>query len=65
MLNKTDLITGIQKFNRSARTDWLERFDASALGQYLDHLRLTIQPRGSRWVRLGDTAAIVTRRPVD
>lgn len=66
MLTKPQLISSIQAINNSARKDWLATFEVSALNQYLDHLQITLEPRGaaSRWVRDVDSPVIVTRRPV-
>jgi len=63
MLNKSQLISAIQQINRTARADWLESFDISALRNYLNNLQRTLEPRGigSRWTRLGDTPPIVAR----
>lgn len=66
MLNKQQVIDGIQQINLSARKDWLMVFDTCALKRYLDHLQRTLEPRGghSVWVRPNETAAIVTREPI-
>jgi len=66
MLNKNQIIEGIQQINRSARQEWLSLFDVSALSRYLDHLQRTLEPRGghSIWVRPNETNAVVTREPV-
>lgn len=66
MLSKAQIIEAIQQINRTARADWLGVFDVSALRRYLDHLQLTLEPRGagSTWVRPGDTKAIVTREAI-
>ncbi len=66
MLTKPQLISSIQAINNSAQKDWLAMFEVSALHQYLDHLQITLEPRGaaSRWVRNHDSPVIVTRRPV-
>ena len=59
------IINAIQELNRSARRDWLDAFAIPALRRYLDHLEVTLEPRGrgSVWVRSGETPAIVTRTP--
>lgn len=61
MLNKSQLIDSIQQINRSAKADWLDMFDISALRNYLNNLQRTLEPRGvdSSWTRLGDTPPIV------
>ena len=65
MLTKQQIIECIQQINRSARRDWLEIFDISALRRYLDHLQSSLEPRGGKsiWIRPGDTPAIVTKHP--
>ncbi len=65
-MDKITLIDSIRQINCSARPDWLSGFDAPALRLYLDHLRMTLEPRGRGhgWIRRGDTPAIVTRRPL-
>ncbi len=65
MLNKTGLIMGILQLNRSAQPGWLSDFATPALRRYLDHLEVTLEPRGreSVWIRSGETAAVVTRNP--
>ena len=65
MINKTRIISAILQLNRSATADWLNKFATPALRHYLDHLQMTIEPRGraSVWIRSGDTAAVVTRTP--
>ena len=61
MLSKATIIEHIQQINRSARYEWLEMFDISALRRYLDHLQHALEPRGggSVWIRTGETPAIV------
>jgi hypothetical protein len=65
MLSKSQIISAIQQVNCSARSEWLGLFDIHALRLYLDHLQLTLEPRGrtSAWIRPGDTPALVTRQP--
>lgn len=62
MPDKQRLIEMIQEINPTAAVDWLERFDAGALRDYLDHLQLTLEPRGRRssWIRRGDSPPVVT-----
>ncbi len=66
MFNRVHIISAIQQLNRSATREWLEMFATTALRQYLDHLEVTLEPRGSgsRWVRAGETPAVVTRDPI-
>lgn len=65
MISKDQIIEHIQQINRSARRDWLNLFDVSALQKYLDHLMVTLEPRGrsSVWVRGTTSPAAMTRRP--
>jgi hypothetical protein len=65
MLNKVQLISAIHHLNTTATPDWLAGFDISSLHRYLDHLQMTLEPRGrgSIWVRGGETRAVVTRQP--
>jgi hypothetical protein len=64
MLNKLQVIEGIREINPTARLDWLGRFDLGALRRYLEHLEVTLEPRGTCWERCGDTPAVVTARQV-
>ena len=63
MMTKSQLINAIQQINPSARADFLRVFEQPALIAYLDHLQLTLEPRGrsSSWIRRGDTRAVVAR----
>ena len=65
MQSKDQLIDSILQINRSTSRDWLAAFDVSALRRYLDHLQLTLEPRGgaSFWIREPETPAVVTRKP--
>ena len=65
MLSKTRVINAIVQLNRSAPPDWLNKFAVTALRKYLDHLEITIEPRGreSVWIRSPKTPAFVTRDP--
>ncbi len=63
MISKSQIIDAIQQLNRSARRDWLDTFALPALRRYLDHLEVTLEPRGSVWVRPGETRAVITRTP--
>jgi len=64
MQSKEQLIECIQRINPSALREFLSSFDWHALRRYLDHLSMTLEPRGvdSHWTRLGDTPAVVWRR---
>ena len=65
MLNKPTIIQHILHLNGSAKPDWLEMFDLSALARYLDHLQHALEPRGreSIWVRTGETPPVVSAQP--
>ncbi len=65
MLNRLQIIEQIRQINPSADQSWLEDFQDASLRHYLDHLQITTEPRGgeSFWIRMGETAAAVTRRP--
>lgn len=67
MLNKLQIIEAIQQINQSARREWLDLFDAGALRRYLDHLQWMLEPRSgnSIWVRDEQSAATMTRQPID
>jgi hypothetical protein len=58
---KTNLIDAIQTHNPTADRSWLETFTNDSLRSYLDHLLSALEPRGSHWIRPGDTPAITTR----
>jgi len=64
MQTKDQLMEAIQRINTAAERSFLQAFEWHALRRYLDHLHLTLEPRGgeSRWKRNGDTAAVVWRR---
>lgn len=66
MQSKNQIIESIQQMNRSATRDWLNMFEIGALRTYLDHLQVTLEPRGgsSVWTRPGDTPAVVTTEPI-
>ena len=61
MLTKQQLIDGITEINPSADLRWLDDFEDDELQKYLDHLQLTIEPRGTRWMRTHETTAVVCR----
>lgn len=64
MLTKNQVIDAICRLNPTAPIQWLAGFDLVALRRYYEHLLITLEPRGSRgWVRDGESAAVVTRRP--
>lgn len=55
---RQQLIAQIRALNPGAARNLLEQFEDDALSTYLDHLKLTIMPRGTRWVRSGSSPAI-------
>ncbi len=62
-MSKLQIIEAIRNRNRTANQEFLISFDERALANYLERLT-TIngqRGRGSRWVRQGDTPAVVTR----
>jgi hypothetical protein len=61
MLTKQQLIDGITEINPSADLRWLDDFEDDELQKYLDHLQLTIEPRGTSWMRTHETTAVVCR----
>ena len=65
MQSKAQVIDRILQINPSARQEWLDLFEVSALRRYLDHLEFALEPRGpdSVWLRDGETPAVVTRAP--
>ena len=65
MQSKAQVIDGILQINPSARQEWLDLFEVSALRRYLDHLQVALEPRGadSVWLRDGETPAVVIRAP--
>ncbi len=60
-LSAGQVIERILELNPTARQSFLSQFGADELRSYLDHLVSASQPRGeaSRWVRPGDTSAIM------
>lgn len=62
-LTREQLIDRIIEINPSATTTFLSAFEHSSLARYLDHLAAAEAPRGrdARWVRPGDTPAILAR----
>lgn len=47
-IGKPQIIQAIRELNPTAKRPWLEKFTVGDLGQYLDHLQLALEPRGSR-----------------
>ena len=64
MLDKNQIIERIMKSNPGSSREFLEQFETGQLRSYLDHLEMTLEPRGrnSRWARPGDTPAVVWRK---
>jgi hypothetical protein len=64
---RDDLIDEIRTINRAASCDYLRAFSYDALVEYLQHLRLTLEPRlrSPGWVRKDTGPAISTRVPPD
>ncbi len=62
---RDDLIDEIRSINRAASCDYLRAFSYEALVEYLQHLRLTLEPRlrSPGWVRRASGPAICTRVP--
>jgi len=62
-MSKLQIIEAIRHCNRTAGQEFLISFDEQALSSYLKRLTTIKGRRGrdSRWVRQGDTPAVVTR----
>lgn len=62
-MSKQQTVEAICQRNRSARPEFLMRFDQQVLDSYLKRLTLIHNKRGpaSIWVRPADTRAIVSR----
>jgi hypothetical protein len=62
---RDDLINEIRSINRAASCDFLRAFNYEALVEYLQHLRLTQEPRlrSPGWVRKFNQPAVSTRVP--
>jgi len=60
-LTREQVVERIMTINPSAAADFLARFKSESLSNYLEHLVSAQQPRGrgSRWVRPGDSPAIM------
>lgn len=66
-LTREQVVDRIITINPTASTTFLAKFNEESLGRYLDHLVASSGPRGrnSRWMRPGDSPAIMTREPRD
>jgi hypothetical protein len=62
-LTREQVVSRIIHINPTATAKFLSRFREESLERYLDHLLVASQPRGpqSRWIRPGDSPAIVAR----
>lgn len=60
-MHRDQLIDRIRTRNPGATLEFLSRFKDEALRLYLRHLACADEPRGSIWVRPGDTVGIVCR----
>jgi hypothetical protein len=66
-LTREQVVDRIITINPTATTSFLERFNDRSLGMYLDHLVAASRPRGrgARWLRPGDSPAILARESQD
>jgi len=66
-LTREQVVDRIITINPTATTDFLERFSEDSLARYLAHLMAASGPRGrhARWVRPGDSPAIMSRPSLD
>jgi hypothetical protein len=66
-LTREQVVDRIITINPTATVSFLERFNSRSLGMYLDHLVSASRPRGrgARWLRPGDTPAILGRESQD
>jgi hypothetical protein len=64
-LTREQVVDRIITINPTASTTFLSKFNEASLGRYLDHLLASSSPRGrnARWMRPGDSPAIMTREP--
>jgi hypothetical protein len=61
--DKSTIIASICEINPSASPEWLARFSAEDLREYLNHLMVAMEPAKAarRWVRRNDRSPIITR----
>lgn len=66
-LTREQVVDRIITINPTATTSFLAAFSEASLGRYLDHLLATAGPRGrnARWLRTGDSPAIMARERKD
>lgn len=62
-LRRDQLVDRIVGLNPTANPSFLLRFPEDRLEEYLNHLQIAAEPRGSRWVRSASTPAIVWHEP--
>jgi hypothetical protein len=64
-LTREQVVDRIITINPTATAQFLARFRDDSLEKYLDHLVIASGPRGghSRWLRPGDSPAIIGREP--
>lgn len=60
---RRELVAEILELTPHASSDFLSRFTSEQLTTYLEHLRMTQQPRNAAWVRRHKGPAVVTYRP--
>lgn len=55
------LVSAIMKFNDTVTREYLEQFRVESLRNYLEHLRVSAEPRRRQagWVRLADTPGLI------
>lgn len=65
MLSLDQLIDRVMELNPTASRAFLSRFSPREVREYLEHLQLTTEPRGSHsaWVRPDGSRAVITRKP--
>ncbi len=63
-LTREQVVDRIVSMNPSATPDFLADFEDTALSRYQDRLTAARSPRArtERWIRAGDTPAIMSRR---
>jgi hypothetical protein len=66
-LTREQVVDRIITINPTASVSFLGRFTDRSLGMYLDHLLAALRPRGreARWMRPGDSPAILAREARD
>jgi hypothetical protein len=66
-LTREQVVDRIITINPTATTTFLSKFSEASLGRYLDHLVAASGPRGrhARWMRPGDSPAIMARERRD